>query len=341
MYCGRNLQRVAFLHRAHRAFRVRAPGRIGRRIEQHRAPRERAVGVEDHLDFRDVGVAVRHGRRGRPAVEVALRQPRVERGGHRHRHARRVVMRQPLGRRRPLSGSGRSRRSDVLPCPMSLAIAFGSKLCDGFGFSGAGSFGRSGGASMNFGRTGGSTGASSKRELRRGRGLGSLGRHRLRRRRRVRFGRRRGFRRRGLGFGGLWRRLRRRGLRFGGRRRRGGGGVGSADARRSGGGSGGAGGGWRRGLASFSPLAIWLSSLSETVSTGMASGLSANLGAEANPSRISASSAPCIAAEPAKLQYDRRSSNAAPGYCLIGSVTRATFLNPADVTAAMISATRP
>ena len=73
----------------------------------------------------------------------------------------------------------------------------------------------------------------------------------------------------------------------------------------------------------------------------MASGVSANLGAEAKPSRISASSAPCSAAEPAKFEYDRRSSNAAPGYCLIGSVTSATFLNPAEVTAAMISATRP
>ena len=86
---------------------------------------------------------------------------------------------------------------------------------------------------------------------------------------------------------------------------------------------------------------IWLRSLSEIVSIGMASGLSANFGAEAKPSRITASSAPCSAAEPVKLQYDRRSSNAAPGYCLIGSVTRATFLNPAEVTAAMISATRP
>src|ERR1700722_1742995 len=119
------------------------------------------------------------------------------------------------------------------------------------------------------------------------------------------------------------------------------GGVGSVEARRSGGGSGGAGAGWGAGLAFFSPLAIWLSSLNETVSIGMASGLSANLGAEASPSRISASSAPCSAVEPAKLQYDRRSSNAAPGYCLIGSVTRATFLNPADVTAAIIFATRP
>ena len=104
---------------------------------------------------------------------------------------------------------------------------------------------------------------------------------------------------------------------------------------------GGAGVGCGAGLASFSPLAIWLSSLSETVSIGIASGLSANCGAEAKPSRISASSAPCSAAEPAKFEYDRRSSNAAPGYCLIGSVTSATFLNPADVTAAMISATRP
>ena len=119
------------------------------------------------------------------------------------------------------------------------------------------------------------------------------------------------------------------------------GGVGSAEARRSGGGSGGAGAGCGAGLAFFSPLAIWFSSLNETVSIGMASGVSANLGAEAKPSRINASSAPCSAAEPAKFEYDRRSSNAAPGYCLIGSVTRATFLNPAVVTAAMISATRP
>jgi hypothetical protein len=120
-----------------------------------------------------------------------------------------------------------------------------------------------------------------------------------------------------------------------------GGGVGSADVRRSGGGCGGAGAGCGAGLAFFSPLAIWLSSLRETVSIAIASGLSANFRAEANPSRISASSAPCSAAEPAKPQYGCLSSNAAPGYCLIGSVTRATFLNPADVTAAMISATRP
>ena len=32
---------------------------------------------------------------------------------------------------------------------------FGSKLCAGFGFSGAGSFGRSDGVSATFGRTGG------------------------------------------------------------------------------------------------------------------------------------------------------------------------------------------
>ena len=118
-------------------------------------------------------------------------------------------------------------------------------------------------------------------------------------------------------------------------------GVGSADDRNSGGGSGGAGGGSGAGLASFSPFMIWLRSLSETISIGMASGLSSNRGAEARPSRIMASNAPCSAAELAKFQYDRRSSNAAPGYCLIGSVTRATFLNPAEVTAAMTSATRP
>jgi len=120
-----------------------------------------------------------------------------------------------------------------------------------------------------------------------------------------------------------------------------GGGGGSVDARKSAGGWGGVGGGCGAGLASFSPLVIWLSSLNDTVSIGIASGLSVNLGALANPSSSSASSAPWSAAEPAKLEYDRRSSNAAPGYCLIGSVTRATFLYPAVVTAAMISATRP
>ena len=102
-----------------------------------------------------------------------------------------------------------------------------------------------------------------------------------------------------------------------------------------------AGADWGAGLASFSPLAIWLSSLSEMVSIGIASGVSANFGAEAKPSTSSASNAPCSAAEPARFEYDGRSSNAAPGYCLIGSVTKATFLNPAEVTAAMISATRP
>src|ERR1700733_10456673 len=43
---------------------------------------------------------------------------------------------------------------------MSFAIAFWSKLCAGLGFSSAGSFGRSGGGSTNFGRTGGAIGAS-------------------------------------------------------------------------------------------------------------------------------------------------------------------------------------
>jgi hypothetical protein len=120
-----------------------------------------------------------------------------------------------------------------------------------------------------------------------------------------------------------------------------GGGVGSVDARKSGGGKGGEGVAGGAGFASFSPLAIWLSSLIETVSIGIASGVSANFGAAATPSSSIASSVPCSAAEPAKFEYDRRSSNAAPGYCLIGSVTSATFLNPAEVTAAMISATRP
>ena len=54
-----------------------------------------------------------------------------------------------------------------------------------------------------------------------------------------------------------------------------------------------------------------------------------------------ASTAPCSALELPKPDMAGRSSNAAPGYWLFGSVTRATFLNPAVVTAAMISATRP
>jgi hypothetical protein len=77
------------------------------------------------------------------------------------------------------------------------------------------------------------------------------------------------------------------------------------------------------------------------VSIGIASGLSANFGAEAKPSRIKATSAPCNAAEPASPLYDRPSPKTASGYRLIGSVTSATFLNPAVVTADMISATRP
>src|SRR3984957_5196451 len=221
---------------------------------------------------------------------------------------------------------------------MSLAIVFGSKLCDGFGFSGAGSFGRSGGDSTNFGRTGGSTAASwmasfgggncgSGRSGGRGFGSGAVSALGC-----------------GVGvgggvsaFGGVGARAALGGCGGG----VGCGGVGSVEARRSGGGVGGAGADCGAGLASFSPLAIWLSSLSETVSIGIASGVSANFGAEATPSRSIASSVPCSAAEPAKFEYDRRSSNAAPGYCLIGSVTSATFLNPAEVTAAMISATRP
>ena len=73
------------------------------------------------------------------------------------------------------------------------------------------------------------------------------------------------------------------------------------DARKSAGGSGGVGVGCGAGLASFSPFMTWLSSLNDTVSIGIASGLSVNLGALANPSKSSASSAPWSAAEPAKL----------------------------------------
>ena len=65
-------------------------------FKQNRATRERSVRIEDHLDLRDIRIAVRHARRGRPAVEVALRQPRIERRSHRHRHVRSVVMRQSL-----------------------------------------------------------------------------------------------------------------------------------------------------------------------------------------------------------------------------------------------------
>ena len=90
-------------------------------------------------------------------------------------------------------------------------------------------------------------------------------------------------------------------------------GAGSSAVRRSGG-VGGVGAGRGTGLASFSPFMIWLSSDSETVSTAIDSGLSSNFGAEAKPSRISASSAPCSALETAKPRYDRRSSKAAPGY---------------------------
>jgi hypothetical protein len=124
----------------------------------------------------------------------------------------------------------------------------------------------------------------------------------------------------------------------------GGGGAGVSAARSIGGGSGGvggAGGGCGAGLASFSPLAIWLNSLNVIVSIAVDSGLSANLGAEARPRTIRTKSAPCSAMEPARPRYDRPPPKAASGYRLIGSVTSATFLNPAVVTADMISATRP
>src|SRR5271165_7503092 len=151
------------------------------------------------------------------------------------------------------------------------------------GFSG-GSFGRSGGVSTTFGRAGGS-GASSAT------GFGGGG---------------------GAGFGG--------GGGGSGRSSGFGGGADSSEARRSGGASGGvggeglgAGGGSGAGLASFSPFMIWLSSLCETVSTGIDSGLSSNFGAEAKPSRRT-NRAPCSALDAAHAQYDRRSSKAAPGY---------------------------
>ena len=272
---------------------MRAPGRIGRRIEQDRARRQRTVGVEDHLDLRDVGVALRHGRRRRPAIEVALGQPRVERRGQRNRHARRVVMRQPLRRCGGRLGRGGRRRrrlalSDELGDRARVIIVRWLRLLRRV-------FVCSGGVSSDLwprrrlsallrrlplawapSRPGA---ASARRAARARRWLG------FRRRRRLGFGRRR---RLGLG--------RRRRFRFRRRRRA------SAPRRAwaSCGGSGGVGGGCGAGLASFSPLVIWLSSLSVTVSTGIASGLSANFGAEAKPSRRRASSAPCSAVEPAQ-----------------------------------------
>ena len=104
-------------------------------------------------------------------------------------------------------------------------------------------------------------------------------------------------------------------------------GFGSSAARNSGGGSGGdggvgsalasvlgAGGGRGAGFASFSPFMIWLSWDSDTVSTGIASWLSSNLRAAANPRIRSKIRAPWSVLETAQAQYDRRSSKAAPGY---------------------------
>jgi hypothetical protein len=120
--------------------------------------------------------------------------------------------------------------------------------------------------------------------------------------------------------------------------------------RRSGGGSGGAGGagsafgargGSGAGLAVFSPFMIWLICDSERTSTGIASWLSSNFRAAANPRIRNNSRAPWSAPETAQAQYGRRSLNAVPGYWLAGSVTSATFRKPACVTDAMICATRP
>src|SRR5579871_3245570 len=54
-----NLEGVALPDGAHRAFGMRAPCAVGRGIEQNRARRERPVGIEDHPDLRDIGVAFR------------------------------------------------------------------------------------------------------------------------------------------------------------------------------------------------------------------------------------------------------------------------------------------
>ena len=126
MYSAGTFSGIAFPDRAHRAFRMRAPGPVARRIQENRATRERSVRIEDHLDLRDIRVAVRHARRRRPAIEVALRQPRVERRSHRHRHVRRVVMRQPLRRRGGRLGRRGGRRlalSDQLGDRVRVKIA--------------------------------------------------------------------------------------------------------------------------------------------------------------------------------------------------------------------------
>src|ERR1700674_1804831 len=62
-----NVERVAFLNRAHCALGMRAPGSVGRRIDEDRSSRQRAVGVEHHLDLRNVDVTLGHSRRRRPA----------------------------------------------------------------------------------------------------------------------------------------------------------------------------------------------------------------------------------------------------------------------------------
>ena len=154
---GWNLQGIAFPDCAHRAFRMRAPSPVARRVEQNRAPRERPVRIEDHLDLRDIRVAVRHAWRRRPAIEVTLCQPRVERRRHRHRHVRRVVVRQPLGCRKPRLGRGGCRclaLSDELGDRVRVKIVrrlwfLRRRVLRSF---------RRG--STNFGRTGGSTAAS-------------------------------------------------------------------------------------------------------------------------------------------------------------------------------------
>ena len=285
---------------------ARQAGSVGGLMRTGRADSEPSA-LKHHLDLGDVDVALGHGRRRRPAVEVALRQPRVERGGHRDRHARRVVMRQALGVAPPPWRRGRRRRrrlalSDQLGDRVRIVcvrrLRLGLVVLDDPWRSGLASAspaapsGAPAAVSTTFGRAGGS-GASSAA----GFGGGA-----------------------GAGFGGgaevrawqarAWKARLRQAA------------SGSVPPKRAdraappagSGSAAGAGGGSGAGLASFSPFMIWLSSLSDTVSTGIASGLSSNFGAEAKPNRRKASSAPCRALEAAQDQYDRRSSKAAPGY---------------------------
>ena len=103
-------------------------------------------------------------------------------------------------------------------------------------------------------------------------------------------------------------------------------GGGSTDARKSGGGGGGAtGADWGADFASFSRR--WRSDCRSP--KRFQSGWLRECQRIAEPRRRRAGAAPATPRaglwSPQKFEYDRRSSNAAPGYCLIGSVTSATF----------------